>query len=216
MNKTQPDWIEGYTDKTIEGLFEQKNKVDTCLNWLLGLNTAVLYGVFHLKDKPTLAIPLCAVGILYTWMIMMRSGRAFRQLENFDYILKRVFELQLQSTDEQIHRTLLSRKYMDYPEGETKDRVLYRSSRIKTMWNHLKQEYGIILLIYLVVIIFETDLPSTEPLWPYLSLLALAMAWTYRFMFYKKEGGVLQDEKDITEVVKKWESSDAQAAGSHS
>ena len=84
-----------YSDKLVSGIAEQKRKFDACLHWLLIINTAA-YGLVILKfteSEPIVAI--CSIGILWTWMIMLRSASAYRQLCNFDLILSKLHDYYL-------------------------------------------------------------------------------------------------------------------------
>lgn len=189
MSNQNTNWHKDYFQKCLTGLIEEKNKVDACVNWLLTMNIAVMSVTILITTKAHLRILLAELGILFTWMIMMRSCRAYRQLVNFSFIIKRLHNFERCPTDRHTEERLIRAiKFLDYPEKGTEP--VYLTSRWKVLRINLGHEYGVIIAIYVGLILYH--LKNESILFICFSLLGLVLilATTFFTMLYKKEGSI--------------------------
>lgn len=190
MSNSEPHGYKDYFQKCLTGLVEEKNKVDACVNWLLMLNIAIMsvnFLTLTTDMKPVSRILLSELGILFTWMIMMRSCRAYRQLVNFGFIVKRLHDYERRPKDLHLERRLLvAIRFLDYPEKGTDP--VYLTSRRTAFRINLTHEYGVIILMYSTLILYH--LIKDPDVFGFFSILSLPLflALIFFSMFYKKEG----------------------------
>jgi len=119
-------------------------------------------------------------------MIMLRSCRAYRQLVNFDFILKRLNDCQQNPSNRELYKRFLDcMHYLDYPDNK-KQRV-YKISGNSSIFINLRAEYGIILFILFAIIGYGLSKDSSFINWLSIVYLLILLELTYRGMFYKKE-----------------------------
>ncbi len=186
MSNNQNDWQSNYFQKTLAGLTAQKNKVDVCINWLLALNIGLLAVIFINITEYSLTIMVSVIGILLTWMIMLRSCRAWRQLINYDFILKRLHDYQYHPCNSLIiDRLFYCLNHLDYPDKS--ENSVYLTSRWQSFRKNLTQEYGLLIAIYVVIITYQIlqNPRLINILW--IGLLISFLILAFFGMFYKKE-----------------------------
>lgn len=149
-----PFWYESFSNKIISGIEEQKNKFDSCLNWLLTLNTAIFGGIIAIigagfgagKDNwprhlgYEMITYLCFVGLLWSWMIMLRSTVAYRQLTNFDTILYYLHKYLQDASKTNWELFMHNKKQLDYSLSKSPHEGLCRVlvfQNCKAGWNKI-------------------------------------------------------------------------------
>jgi len=186
MSSESINWHKDYFQKCLSGLIEEKNKVDACVNWVLTLNAAIM-SVAFLSGQARLSLFLAELGIVFTWMIMMRSCRAYRQLVNFGFIVKRLHDYERCPSDRSREKRLINAiRFLDYPEEGTDS--VYLTSRRQVFRMNLGHEYGVIMLVYIALALhaFAEDTSLLNGL--SLLVLVAVLSVTFFTMFYKKEG----------------------------
>lgn len=213
-------WLDIYAEKIITGLVQQKAKFDACINWLLTINVtifgAITAGLFFNKDgfdNYIFILSIGSIGFIWTWMIMLRSCLAYRELINFNRILHFIHIYTQNPTVEAKELFFKQIEQLDFTmKNKDSDRV-FVLSKISTFRKHLTMEYGIVLIIYLLFMLYswylhigklvakgqnsesyafffkiiqKTEI-HTNPLISLVVFIIILCLITYRTIFYKKE-----------------------------
>jgi len=188
-----------YTEKLNFGIIEQKRKFDACIHWLLTINGALLgfLGVnwFNFRNPDPVSseylVAICAIGLLWTWMIMLRSASAYRQLVNFDLILSRFNDYYLTAQGEgkkKLEADLAKfMAHFDYSHAEGNKTRCFKIKPWSSIWKHLRSEYGPIITIYSSIIIYNLFVHND---WTINLIVGFLLFWlfvTYFSIFHKKE-----------------------------
>lgn len=192
-------WFETYSNKLIAGIGYQKNKVDNCLYWIFLINTAVVAGIIQAKGHEE-KLALSLIGVLFTWMTMLRSALAYRQLRNFDRIL---WCLHNQLKNPNFQACFPCKEYLhvcvndlDYSLSGCNTFIL---SERDTIYKHISWEYGPIYLIHILFILYYhnkyvNDIPARDVL-AIVIILILVIVWPYFTIYRKKNSSLFEKTK---------------------
>lgn len=140
--------LEIYSHKVISSLIAQKHKYDTCIHWLLIINLGILSAIGIGSFDGQRFVYLCALGILLTWLILLRSSRAYMMLHNYDYLMTCI-HIHLTNSNMLPRHELEARiRQYDYFLGDTTFKRKYIKTESAAIIKALKSEYGVVFFLY--------------------------------------------------------------------